>query len=239
MSQSAWPSFVWQTYDSYFDVNGAYFGCKKGSEVINVQYDYRNRIVKVINNTPMTLSNVIVTADLYNFNSTLFASREATISAAASNATQALDISSDLTGDSISSTHFIKLTLKDAGNNFLSENFYWDSNRRSRTAYGMNLLPQIELNAAIVDSNTLNGVTKMTIELKNESSNIAVMTRLKVMKGLSEKRILPVFYSDNYFAILPGESKSVVIEFETQYTDGYEPVLRMEGFNTEPGIIRR
>ena len=26
MSQSAYPSFVWQTYDYYYDLNGAYWG---------------------------------------------------------------------------------------------------------------------------------------------------------------------------------------------------------------------
>ncbi len=30
MSHPCWPSFVWQTYDYYFEPTAAYFGCKKG-----------------------------------------------------------------------------------------------------------------------------------------------------------------------------------------------------------------
>ncbi|MCL2043032.1 MAG: discoidin domain-containing protein [Treponema sp.] len=239
MSQSAWPSFIWQTYDSFFDMNGAYFGSRKASRPVNVQFDYQDRIIKVINNTPAPLQNITVTADLYNLDGTLSTSRTATLTAAASSATQALDISADLTGESISSTHFINLTLRDAGNNVLSENFYWDSNRSSRTSYALSILPQITLNAFIIDSAVTGGVTTMTVELRNESSDVAVMTRLKVMQGSGARRVLPVFYSDNYFAMLPGTSKQVIIEFETRDLDGHEPVLRMEGFNTAHAIITR
>ena len=37
MSQSAYPSFVWQTYDYYYDLNGAYWGVKKACEPVHIQ----------------------------------------------------------------------------------------------------------------------------------------------------------------------------------------------------------
>lgn len=37
MSQSAYPSFVWQTYDYYYDLTGAYWGAKK---VVNLYIFY-------------------------------------------------------------------------------------------------------------------------------------------------------------------------------------------------------
>jgi len=36
---SCWPSFVWQTYDYYFDPTAGYFGSKKGSEPLHVQWN--------------------------------------------------------------------------------------------------------------------------------------------------------------------------------------------------------
>jgi len=247
MSQSAWPSTMWQTYDSYFDTNGAFFGCKKGSEPVHVQYDCNSRNVKVINNSATALLNATVTADIYNLDGTLFVSRKATLNAPASAATQALGISADLTGSSISTVHFIKLTLTDADDNVLSENFYWDSRRTgsgNRTRYityggydGLDSLPQVELEAIIKSSVTADGVTTMTVGLTNNTNTIAVMTRLKVMQGNTEKRVLPTYYDDNYFALLPGESKTVNIEFETRYLGGYQPVLRMEGYNTAGAVI--
>jgi hypothetical protein len=98
-------------------------------------------------------------------------------------------------------------------------------------------LPQVELDAIILESKDTDGVTEMTVKLTNNTSTVAVMTRLKVMQGNTEKRVLPVYYDDNYFAMLPGEAKVVNIEFETKYADGSQPVLRMEGYNTASAVI--
>ena len=43
MSHSCWPSFVWQTYDYYFEPTAAYFGCKKGSEPLHIQWNCADR----------------------------------------------------------------------------------------------------------------------------------------------------------------------------------------------------
>jgi hypothetical protein len=51
MSQSAYPSFVWQTYDYYYDLTGAYWGVKKACEPVHIQWSYADNSVKVINTT--------------------------------------------------------------------------------------------------------------------------------------------------------------------------------------------
>ena len=51
MSQSAWPSTVWQTYDFYFETNGGYFGCKKACEPLHIIWDCNAEKIKVSNNT--------------------------------------------------------------------------------------------------------------------------------------------------------------------------------------------
>ncbi|MCL2152248.1 MAG: discoidin domain-containing protein [Oscillospiraceae bacterium] len=247
MSQSAWPSTMWQTYDSYFDTNGAFFGAKKGSEPVHVQYDSNSRVVKVINNTALPLQNAKVKIDLYNLDGTLYRSYEDTITALPSVATQVRSVSGDLTGNSISTVHFIKLVLTDANGNVLSDNFYWDSRRTgsgNRTRYitysgvdGLDKLPKVALDAAILESATENGITSIKVRLTNNTDSVAVMTRLKMMKGLTEERILPTYYDDNYFGMLPGETRIVNIEFEAKHAGIYEPVLRMEGYNTVSAVI--
>jgi hypothetical protein len=39
MSQSAWPSMVWQTYDYYYDTNAGYFGLKKACQPVNAIFN--------------------------------------------------------------------------------------------------------------------------------------------------------------------------------------------------------
>lgn len=66
MSQSAYPSFVWQTYDYYYDLTGAYWGIKKACESIHIQWSYADNSVKVINATLSDKNNLTAKATIYN-----------------------------------------------------------------------------------------------------------------------------------------------------------------------------
>ena len=66
MSQSAYPSLVWQTYDYYYDLNGAYWGVKKACEPVHIQWSYADNTVKVVNATLNKLTDVKAEASVYN-----------------------------------------------------------------------------------------------------------------------------------------------------------------------------
>ena len=66
MSQSAYPSFVWQTYDYYYDLNGAYWGVKKACEPVHIQWSYADNSVKVSNTSLNSLQNLKAEAIVYN-----------------------------------------------------------------------------------------------------------------------------------------------------------------------------
>ncbi len=66
MSQSAYPSLVWQTYDYYYDLNGAYWGVKKACEPLHVQWSYADNSVKVVNATLGSYSDLRVDAKVYD-----------------------------------------------------------------------------------------------------------------------------------------------------------------------------
>ena len=52
MSQSAYPSFIWQTYDYYLDTTGTYWGAKKACEPLHIQWNCSNDQVNIVNTTP-------------------------------------------------------------------------------------------------------------------------------------------------------------------------------------------
>jgi hypothetical protein len=68
MSQSAYPSFVWQTYDYYYDLTGAYWGVKKACEPVHIQWSYADNSVKVINTTLEDLRGLKAQAIIYDLN---------------------------------------------------------------------------------------------------------------------------------------------------------------------------
>ncbi len=49
MSHSAWPSLVWQTYDYFFEPTAGYFGARKGSEPLHIQWNPTTEHVEVVN----------------------------------------------------------------------------------------------------------------------------------------------------------------------------------------------
>ncbi len=71
MSQSAYPSMVWQTYDYYYDLTGAYWGAKKGCEPLHIQWNPVTNVIKVVNTTGADVPGLIAEADVYNMDGTV------------------------------------------------------------------------------------------------------------------------------------------------------------------------
>jgi hypothetical protein len=94
MSQSAYPSFVWQTYDYYYDLTGAYWGVKKACEPVHIQWSYADNSVKVINTSLDSYTNVKAVATVYNLDGTKADkySLQSTIDVAPNAATDALTL---------------------------------------------------------------------------------------------------------------------------------------------------
>ena len=94
MSQSAYPSLVWQTYDYYYDLTGAYWGAKKACEPLHVQWNPVNNAIKVINTSRTDQEGLTAEADVYNSDGSLVSqySQSKTVDAPANTATTCFDI---------------------------------------------------------------------------------------------------------------------------------------------------
>lgn len=66
MGQSAYPSMVWQTYDYYYDLTGAYFGCKIGCEPLHIFWNPVTDEVKVANTTKNDYEGLTAEVKVYN-----------------------------------------------------------------------------------------------------------------------------------------------------------------------------
>ncbi|MDO5446697.1 MAG: discoidin domain-containing protein [Prevotellaceae bacterium] len=71
MSQSAFPSTLWQTYDYYYDATGSYWGAKQSCEPVHIMWNVSNNSVKVINTSPNDLKNVHAKATVYNLDGSI------------------------------------------------------------------------------------------------------------------------------------------------------------------------
>ena len=57
------------------------------------------------------------------------------------------------------------------------------------------------------------------------------MARVKVVGEKTGERMLPVFFSDNYLTIMPGDSSEITMELQNTDTRGEKPVVEVEGLN--------
>ena len=215
MSQAAYPSMVWQTYDYYYDLTGAYWGVRAACEPVHIQWSCADNSVKVINTTLEDLHHVQARAIVYNMNGAAVSScgKTVTIDAPSDTATGCFT----LDFDTRSPVYFIRLLLTDASAKVLSENFYWRGTRAfDYTA--LNTLPPTKL---AVTSRLTQKDGRDVIAAVIHARNVAFAVRVQAIRAADGERILPALQSDNYFTLLKGETKTVYIDFDPAIlTDG-------------------
>jgi hypothetical protein len=130
---------------------------------------------------------------------------------------------------SLTSVHFIKLTLKER-DKILSDNFYW----RGLTDGNYQALRELPLVKLQTSTNTEKSGNewKLTSTVSNTSRTPVLMIRLKVVGKTTGERLLPVFYSDNYVSLMPGETKVITMKLKDEDTFGEKPSVEISGYNT-------
>ena len=131
----------------------------------------------------------------------------------------------------VSPVYFVKLELTASDGALLSQNFYWQHVAQDQFD-GLMDLSRVTLDAEAT-TRTEGDNTVMTVTLHNDSSNVALMAHLQLHQKKSGKRVLPVFYSDNYISLVPGESSTVSIEAATKDLQGDLPLVELDGFNVD------
>lgn len=225
MSHSAWPSMVWQTYDWYFDPTAAYFGCKKASEPLHIQWNPVYDTIEVVNLHSGDLTDLTAKAQLINMDGSVQWEKEVFLDSNEDSTEKLFHLDFP---ESLTATHFVKLTLA-KGDELLSDNFYWRGVEEGNFQ-ALNDLPQAEI---ISTTTVLQKGAQWTLEtrLENASDTPVLMIRLKVTGSTSGERILPAIFGDNFFSLLPGESKTIQTSVKVEDCRGEKPEMEISGFN--------
>jgi len=224
MTHPAWPSMICQTYDYFLEPTAAYFALKKGSEPVHILWHPVNNLIQVANNTIHNLPGCNAKAEVYDFNGKLVWEKSIVANLISNDVTNCFNVDYPA---GITEIRFIKLTLLDKSQKVISSNFYWSSSKYLDYKE-LNNLPEVKLKTSVKKS-TSNGKNAIEISLENPSPGMALMIRLKILDTKTGERILPAFWSDNYFSLVPGETRSVVITLENEPKD--EPLIVVEGWN--------
>lgn len=225
MSHPAWPSLVWQTYDYYLEPTAAYFGSKKGSEPLHIQWNPATDQVEVVNYNAGNSNGLMASVEVLNLDGVVKWQQTHAAESAEDSTVNVMRIEYP---DDLTPVHFIRLKLT-RGEQILSENFYWrgleDGNFQA-----VRTLPRVELQAATRSERTGDDWILHTV-LTNPSRTPALMVRVKAVRESSGDRILPALYSDNYIALMPGEKRTIRTQLKHADTRGEWPRIVVDGFN--------
>lgn len=225
MTQPAWPSNVWQILGHDYDTQASYYGVKKACEPLHVQLDLSNYDVAVVNTTTEPHSDLSVSAKVYSLENKLLLQHEEKKDSAADATVQAFKL--DLAPLFSNGVVLVKLELHDSGGRLLSDNLYWLA-ANSAEYRQLDELPAATL--SISQGSSLNA-----IRIENTSNVPALEIKLTLLDPSTGLRVLPVYYSDNYISLLPGETKEITVD-ASSYSGRGSPNLSIRGWNVTPSV---
>ena len=216
MSHPCWPSMVWQTYDYYLEPTAAYFGVKHACEPLHVQWNPVSNRVEVVNRSAGKQQGTVKACIIDLNGKTMWEDEQDFVS----DEDMTLNMMQVKVPQEISGTCFLRLKLIDDKGKVRSMNDYVNTTiENDRTS--LHDLRQAQVTA------TANG---RSITLTNIGDVPAVMLRLN-LKGDDGEQILPVIYSDNYIHLMPGESRTIDVEWKVEYARGTSPIVEITGMN--------
>ena len=218
MLNSAWPSLYWQLYDWYGVPTAGYYGTKKACEPRQLLFDYADRKVYAVNesadNAPFELK---ATVKVYDGASKLLAQESKTLKI---NYREVLPVFDLRRFDG--KPHFVALTLETPDGTFVADNFYalpakdTDFNWKKTNWYVTEVNAYADLGFVFSGdkADVQMTVAGNQVTLTNPSDVIAPMVILEA-KDSEGNLVVPACWSDNFFPLLPGQSKTVTCKAET------------------------
>jgi exo-1,4-beta-D-glucosaminidase len=232
MLNNAWPSMIWHLYDYYLRPGGGYYGTKKACEPLHVQYSYDDHSVAVVNDTQAAYKGLKVTAEILDITLAPKFSGKAQVDVAPDGVVRALALPrpKDLT-----KTYFLRLAVADSLGKPLSANLYWLSTQedvldRSKTEWyftptkvhsdltALARLPATSLSVA-PRFDGAGGEASARVSIENTGKALAFQVHLKLVDA-SGTELLPVYWDDNYFALIPGEKREIRVAYHRDQAAG-------------------
>jgi len=128
----------------------------------------------------------------------------------------------------------VSLELRDAQGALVSQNLYWLGANPAAYRELNNLAPTtLTTSAKAVNSA---GMIKVTVQLTNPAAVASLQNKLTLLNVDDLGRVLPAYYSDNYISLLPGESRTIQVEYPSAAAHGPAQIA-LCGWNAVAQVI--
>jgi hypothetical protein len=222
MTHPAWPSTTWQVYAWNYATFGSYFGARKACEPVHVQMNLSDNKVVVVNTSLDSLAKASVSLRCYDLLGKLLYHREQAVSVGANRLTDCFtpEFPAGMPG-----VYLARLLLQDGKGRTVSTNDYWKTAAVTKDFQAFNQSAKIELNAKILPA--ISTRTHIVFQVENPSAATAIAVSLSLHHAETGKPVLPAYFSDSYFNLLPGEKR----RFSVDYTTEGPVTIGIDGYN--------
>lgn len=247
MYNSAWPTLYWQLFDYYLMPNGAFYGTKKAASPLVPIYNYGDHGIYINNDRLEEVNNLSLLVKIYDIHSNLLFDRVEKVQIGANTAIRVMDIP-EL--QDVTSTYFLDLRLTNQQGEVIENNFYWLStvpdipdfekstwywtpNKQHADFSALDSMPKSEVECSYSISEDASEV-RFTVMTHNPTDKIAFFIEFMVVDEKTGEPVLPVFWSDNYISLLPGEQRTLTGTANIhQLKKRKELKIITQGFNLE------
>ena len=211
MLNSAWPSLYWQLYDWYGVPTAGYYGTKKACEPVQLLFDYADRRVYAVSEDGGPAQEYRVEVKVFDVNSQPAGTQDASVTLGYRDVVPVFDLRRY-----DGRPHYVFLTVTKPDGTLVADNFYAlpakDTEFQWRRA-NWYVTPAAEY----ADLSFVFGGEKANVEMTvsgdkvtvtNQSAVVAPMVILEA-KDADGNLVVPAWWSDNFFALMPGQSKTI------------------------------
>lgn len=225
-------------WDWSLEPTAALYFTQNALEPLHAQFDFLKNTVSVNNEFPREFQGD-VTVQVLNFDMKEVIHQ--TVPVTVMPEAVANNLMSVAFPTNISPVHFIKLELADAKGHPVSSTFYWRSNQAYKPGRSwtgpeyegleeLTKLPPVKLTSEVSWKN--DGTQNIcVVTVKNPNRSLAFMVWLRLQHAADAKPVRPAFYDDNFFSLLPGESRTVKIQFDDKSANSKDVRLMVDGWN--------
>lgn len=221
MTHPAWPSLICQAYTWDYDTFGTFYGMKKACEPTHIQWNITDQRIKVVNASLASYKNATASMQVFTLDGKLLSRKEQRVDIPAN------DLCDLWTGTPPESEAILllRLQLRDSGNKVISENDYFVKGEYSNAPEGLWDIEKVGLDVAY----KLLKSDRIEVSVRNRGCNVAGYVAVRLADSSTGDSVLPCYTSDNYFNLLPGQARRVVIQHPGSSLNGL--MIEAEGIN--------
>ncbi len=251
---SAFPDVQWQLCDWFLRPMPSLFAIRKACAEFAVQLCPIDNVVSVVSNRFEAADGLRVTAAVYDLALNVLSEQSEGVCVPANCAREVFGIAVP-TSAAEAPVYFVKLTLEDANGAQVADNFYWLSprledyeqvytddmhkfpaNRPLLVPSDTPCLPELaDLPPVALVAEAKRDGNAVGVDIENPTDGLAFFIRLRLTDGPDGEDVLPQYWNDNYFSLLPGESKSLSVRHMAPGAAGL--CVQVEGWNITPAAV--